>query len=254
MVEASEGSGYCAAVPAAKVFIAFEQARGLLAEVNRKRVLIAGIVGVVLLAALSPLLWEHRELVSREYVQALADLVASKGPLLFFGLLALLPLAGVPVSPFLLVAPAFGTAVALTGCISAMATNMALGWLIAGRLFRPFFERLVARFGYSVPELSPGRMTSVAVMLRIMPGMPFPLQNYLLGLARMPFGRYMAVSLPLNAAVVTGIVLAGDAILKGSVVMAFGAAALLIALAIGLRALRARYKRQELEKDLHGSV
>ncbi len=220
----------------------------------RKRILIASLVGLALLAALVPLLWEHRGLVSRENAQALADSVKEMGPLAFFGLLAVLPLAGVPVSPFLVVAPAFGTTVALVGCISAMGTNMALGWLIAGRLFRPFFERLVARFGYSVPELSPGRMTSVAVMLRIMPGMPFPLQNYLLGLARMPFGRYMAVSLPINAAVVTGVVLAGDALLNGNVGLAFAAAALLIGLAIGLRALRARYRRQGLERELRESV
>ena len=226
------------------------------ASVTRRRILLLALALAAVAAALvlAPQVWELRGWLGREKLQSAAEMVAAMGPLAFFAGLAILPLFGVPVSPFLIAASAFGATVAVLGCVVALSINMALGWLIAGRLFRPFFERLVARFGYAPPQLSPGSMVSAALLLRITPGIPFPLQNYLLGLARMPFGRYMAVSVPTNAAVACVIVLAGDAILKGNGALALLALAAGIALVLALRWARLRYRRAALESQLDGSV
>ena len=122
-----------------------------------------------------------------------------------------------------------------------------VSWLVAGKWFRPPFERLVSRLGYTVPEMTKETMITVAAMLRITPGTPFPLQNYLLGLARMPFGWYMAVSLPLNLSIAFSIVWFGDALIKGNATMILLAFSVIIAVILAVRQLRARLKRKSLD-------
>lgn len=190
--------------------------------------------------------WPYRHAISVEDLKAAVESIAEMGPWAFFACMAVLPLFWVPVSPFLLLAPVFGTGVAITGSLLAVAINMSLAWLVSGKWFRPFFERLVARFGYSVPTFSDRGMTSVAVMLRITPGIPFPLQNYLLGLARMPYGKFMLVSVPISGAASIGIILFGDAVLRGNLGLAMFAVALLILIALIVRHVRGRYMAQRV--------
>ena len=183
-------------------------------------------------------------------VRAAVDLLAGFGPVTFFAAMAILPSLWAPVSPFLILAGAlYDMPLALLGSGLALSSNMAISWLVAGRWFRPPFERLVHRFGYTVPEMTKKTMVTVAALLRITPGIPFPLQNYLLGLARMPFGWYMAVSLPLNLSIAFSIVWFGDALLKGNATMILLALSVIIALSLAVRQLRARLKRKSLDPE-----
>lgn len=209
-------------------------------------------IGLAVLGLLigAVLVWKFRSELSGIEIQPAIDWIASFGPIPFFVAMAILPSFWFPVSPFLLLAGAiYEMPVAIVGCAAALAGNMALSWLLAGRLFRPPFERLVHRFGYSVPELKKESMFTVAVLLRITPGMPFPLQNYLLGLARMPFLWYMGISLPLTLVLSLSIVIFGDAILKGNVALILLAISLLVALSIGVRYLRARLRAKTVVEE-----
>ena len=182
-------------------------------------------------------------------VQAAVDWIADFGPVPFFTAMAILPSLWAPVSPFLILAGAlYDMPLALLGSGLALSSNMAISWLVAGKWFRPLFERLVHRFGYTVPELTKETMVTVAALLRITPGMPFPLQNYLLGLARMPFAWYMAVSVPLNLSIAFSIVWFGDALLKGNATMILLALSVIIALSLAVRQLRVRLKRKSLDQ------
>jgi uncharacterized membrane protein YdjX (TVP38/TMEM64 family) len=194
--------------------------------------------------------WQFRGEIIGIDVRAMVEWVASFGPMPFFIAMAILPSLWAPVSPFLVVAGlTWNLPTALLGCGAALAFNMALSWLLAGKLFRPAFERLVHRFGYSVPEITHKSMISVAVLLRITPGMPFPLQNYLLGLAGMPFAWYMAISVPLMLLMASSIIIFSDAILKGNKTMVLLAVGLFIVLALVVRQARIRLKRKSLVEE-----
>ena len=207
----------------------------------------ATVVGLTLMALV---VWRFRHDLGDIDIKAAVDWIASFGPVPFFVAMAILPSLWAPVSPFLLLAGAiYDMPIALGGCAVALASNMALSWLLAGKLFRPLFERLVHRFGYSVPEMKNESMVTVAVLLRITPGMPFPLQNYLLGLAQMPFGWYMGISLPLTLAMAFSIILFGDAILKGNVTVVLLAISLFVALSIGVHYLRSRLKQKAVGEE-----
>lgn len=196
------------------------------------------------------LVWQFREEIRGIDVRAMVDWIASYGPIPFFAAMAILPSLWAPVSPFLIVAGlTWNLPIALSGCGIALAFNMALSWLLAGKLFRPVFERLIHRFGYSVPEITHKSMISVAVLLRITPGLPFPLQNYLLGLARMPFAWYMAISVPLMLLMASSIIIFSDAILKGNKTVMMLAVVLFVVLGLVVRQVRTRLRGKSMVEE-----
>lgn len=197
--------------------------------------------------------WQYREQISMDNVRLAIEHIAELGPFVFFAAMAILPLFWVPVSPFLFLASVFGTATGIGGCLLAMAINMTISWLVSAKWFRPFFEKLINRMGYSIPVVSQESMMGVALMLRITPGIPFPLQNYLLGLAQMPYLKYMLVSLPTTMVIVSGVVLFGDAIVKGDMKLALLALGFIAALTVGLRHLRKRMNAKREEEATSGN-
>lgn len=214
--------------------------------IRKKRLLILLVCGVLAGLVGLAVLWQFRDYLTVAQLQDWVKQVADLGPFVFFGCMAILPLFWFPMSPFLFLAPVFGTPVAIAGSLSAMAINMTLGWFVSGKLFRPFFERLVARFGYEVPELSNKGLVGLTLALRLTPGVPFPLQNYLLGLARMPFGLYLLVSIPTNALVSVSVLLFGEALMKGSVGLALAAVGVFAVVTLIVRTWQVRMKAREL--------
>ena len=205
------------------------------------------VVAVVLLTA--------AVLVARGYdvkglLQEGLAVVRSAGPTVFFLAMAVLPAVGVPMTFFTVPAgsvfgPQLGTPLVVALALAAITANMALSYFLASRAFRPLLESLVQRLGYKLPQVDAGGVNDLIVLLRVTPGVPFPAQNYLLGLARVPFGRYLTVSaliqLPINAA----IVLFGDAMLSGKGRVAFLSLLLLLALMAGTQMVRKHYAKKK---------
>jgi uncharacterized membrane protein YdjX (TVP38/TMEM64 family) len=180
-------------------------------------------------------------------VRALAEramaLVRAQGPVVFFLAMAILPGVGAPASPFDLAAgPAFGEQlgmplVVVLAC-AALTVNMTLTYWLARRALRPVLERLMTRFGYKLPALEPSELMDLTIVMRVTPGMPFVIQNYLLGMARVPFGRYVIVSSVIIWIYTVGIVLFGDAVLHGKGGMAVVAVSVLVVAAVATHWVR----------------
>jgi uncharacterized membrane protein YdjX (TVP38/TMEM64 family) len=128
--------------------------------------------------------------------------------------------------------------------IAALLVNMALSYFLASRAFRPLLEALVRRLGYKLPEVGSGDATDLIVLLRVTPGLPFPVQNYLLGLARVPFGKYMIISGVISGSLTTGFILFGDALLHGKGGVALFSILLLLALTVATHLVRKHYGRK----------
>jgi uncharacterized membrane protein YdjX (TVP38/TMEM64 family) len=171
------------------------------------------------------------------------------GPTVFFLCMSVLPAMGVPLLVFTLsaaplFAPQLGLPLVMLLALSAVTTNMALGYALAVRVLRPALTRLVRRLGYSLPVVADADAGDLIVLLRVTPGPAFAIQNFLPGLASVPFGRYLLLScltaLPLNAA----IVFFGDSLVQGrgrlALLGVLLVAAVLAALHLIRRHLRAR--------------
>jgi uncharacterized membrane protein YdjX (TVP38/TMEM64 family) len=142
------------------------------------------------------------------------------GALPFFTAMAVLPAIGFPISAFNVAAgPVFGPTMGVGSVIAcgslAIAANLTGCYWIAAGAMRPLMERWVKRLGYTVPELPARTAWEIILIVRIIPGPPLFLQSYLLGLARVPFGTYLLVSMAVQVTFLSATVLAGDAFMRG---------------------------------------
>jgi uncharacterized membrane protein YdjX (TVP38/TMEM64 family) len=201
---------------------------------KRKLLLLAGAgllcAGVLALAVM-------RGVDLRGLVQQGLDLITAAGPVAFFGGMALLPLFGAPLLAFVLTAgPAFGPRYGMPAVVGlsllAVTFNMMVAYFLARRGMRPFLSSLVMRLGYRMPEMQGGDATDLLIIMRVTPGVPFCVQNYMAGLANVPLRPYIIVSCIAVWANNTAFVLFGDALLHGKgkmVLISIGCLAALVA-------------------------
>lgn len=206
--------------------------------------------GLLLLAALAALAWLTRRTDAADFVRSGIAFFRQAGPLPFFAAMALLPAVGFPLSPFTVAAgpvfgPTMGVGPVILAALVAVAVNVALSYWIAGRLLRPWVERFVVWLGYRLPEIRGDSAWGAALVVRIVPGPPFFLQSYLLGLARVPFVIYMCVSTLVPSAYVIGIVLFGDAFARGDRSAMIGAGALILVAGGAIHQLRRRWSAKK---------
>ncbi|HWL63542.1 MAG TPA: hypothetical protein VNQ32_12135 [Steroidobacteraceae bacterium] len=183
-------------------------------------------------------------------VNATLNLLRIAGPTTFFVAMALLPAVGAPLSLFCITAgsvfsPQLGMPVVILLSLSSIAANIALSYLLARRALRPLCEYVLGRLGYQLPLVGPGVVTDLVVLLRVTPGLPFPVQNYLLGLAAVPFLRYFLIScliaFPLNAS----IIIFGEALLQGRGRTALFGLLLVLTAMVGIHLVRRRYSARD---------
>lgn len=167
--------------------------------------------------------------------QAIADCIGwlrMAGPGTFFGGMAVLPAVGFPLFPFTLAAgPAFGETmggvnVALCA-LAAVAVNVTLSYWLARTVFRAVVQRVMVWMGFRLPELPQGAAWEAAFIVRLVPGLPFCVQSYLMGLMRLPVLPYTVASVSVPAIYIFGVVLGGEALwngrMKTGMTIAFGA-------------------------------
>lgn len=176
-------------------------------------------------------------------------LVRTAGPGVFFPAMAVLPAVGVPVLTFLLVAgPVFGErlgmGLVLALSLGAITLNIILSYFVAKYALHSLLERMLRRFGYELPKVEKGDATDLAIIVRVTPGIPFFVQNYLLGLAGVPFLRYLMISCLFSWSYAVGFVLFGDALLQGKGKIAMIAISLLIAATAATHLARKHYQKR----------
>jgi len=225
--------------------------RGMESPVPRARIsagllvklgLLAAVVGAVGLLAL-------RGVDVRGGVESALDWVRAAGPWTFFLAMAILPALGFPVSPFTLSAgPVFGPVMGLGWVIAAsfaaITVNLIIGYSLARWAMHPLLERLMLRLGYKLPQVPPDQFRDWTILMRVTPGPPFVVQNFVLGLARVPLRIYLTVSVIVCWSYTLGFIVFGDALVQGKGRMAFLGALLLVAAITGLQLLRKHFARK----------
>lgn len=176
-------------------------------------------------------------------VSRCVEALREAGPAPFFTAMAVLPVFGFPLAPFTFAAgpvfgPTMGAGTVVACAILATMVNVALSYWVAARALRPLAERLIKWSGHELPRMPEGTDWEVSLLVRIVPGTPFFLQSYLLGLARVPFGVYIVVSSLVPAAYIAGTILAGDALMRGDRGALAAAGVMLALAAVGLHRLR----------------
>lgn len=171
------------------------------------------------------------------------------GPVTFFAAMAVLPTLGCPLALFTLsAAPLFaerlGLPWVLALSLAALAGNLALSYVLGRFFLRRWVGRLLVWLGYKLPEVKSEDQAGVTVLIRVVPGPPFFLQNYLLALIAVRFGTYLGVSWVIASAYIVVFVLFGESLAQGRGKLALLAAGLLIALIMAVNLIRRHYTRK----------
>jgi uncharacterized membrane protein YdjX (TVP38/TMEM64 family) len=122
-------------------------------------------------------------------------------PVLTLVLMAVLPLAGFSIGVVYVVAglkfglAGGGLAIACVTAVHLIGTH----WIARSFLREPL-RRFLARRNYRLPEAPKGAEKSLAAMVALVPGAPYFLRNYALGLSGIPLRRYFWVCLAIYTA------------------------------------------------------
>ena len=219
------------------------------APAPNKRALLLKLAAVVVVLGVAAVL-VMRGVDLKGLLQHALATVQQAGPLVFFSAMALLPAVGAPLSPFSLTAGSIfgaqlGMPLVIICALAAITTNIVLTYFLASYAFRPLLEKIVTRLGYKLPAVEAGDAADLIVLLRVTPGVPFPAQNYLLGLARVPFGKYLVISCAVQWAFNAAFILFGDALLHGKGKLAILGLSALVALTAGTHLVRKHYERRK---------
>jgi len=162
---------------------------------------------VVLTLAGAGLVFRHTELTW----SGLIDWIGALNPVAVLPLMALLPIAGFPISVVYLVAGArFGPI--WGGVVVAGVTLVHLlgTYLVARSFLREPLRRFIERRHAQLPEIPEDEQAAICVIAALVPGLPYVVRNYLLALAGVKLRYYLWVCLPIYTARSYVTILLGD--------------------------------------------
>ena len=128
----------------------------------------------------------------------------------------------------------------------ALALNMTWTYWVAAYPARGVIEKVLANTSLRIPDLPKQDHVRLILMLRLTPGLPLFIHNYILGFLRTPFRLYLPLSLALSGPIAIGILLTGGALMEGKAGLAIAGLGIVVIAVLGTRMLRARLARKKI--------
>ena len=160
-------------------------------------------------------------------------------PWSLIAVLATLPGLGFPISPVLVLfgvvlAPRYGMPATLALAFAAQGLCTTWTYALAAGPLRGLLTGYVLRHR-ELPELTEGNTIRLGLILRLTPGIPYALQNIVLGILGIRLRPYLLVSLPTTSLWTAGFVITGAGIFKGQIGWAITGVVILIVLVLATR-------------------
>ena len=158
--------------------------------------------------------------------------------------LAVLPGFVLPCAPLLILVGIWGAEYGIVkACIysiAALIVNLIWTYWFAYGPGSSLVNKILQKFGHRIPKLPTKNLLEWGVILRLTPGVPFIFSNYILGLLKMPFGKYLLVSIPIISVTDCGFILASAGIFGGGWKYIWAGISILIVMIIGGRLIGAK--------------
>ena len=153
--------------------------------------------------------------------------------------MATLPGLGFPSSATLMlfgvvVAPHYGMPAAVALAIAAQSLCSIWTYGLAAGPLKRLLRRYLLR-ERALPEMSKHNAVRLGLILRLTPGIPYALQNIILGIMGMRFRDYLLVSIPTTSLWTACFVITGGAIFKGQLGWAIAGLVILIVVILATR-------------------
>lgn len=174
-------------------------------------------------------------------------------PLFYYTLaIAILPIFMMPITPIFILAAAraqYGNLwEVLFFCWVGVSINIIVSYFIASK-FGDFVREKFEKRGINVPEIPESYQCELVFLLRMIPGNPISVQNYMLGLAKVDFAKYVIVSIPIHMLHSFVYIYFGDGIFTGKIGTLISGGVFLAMLAIISRVLKRIYDRYEEKRN-----
>lgn len=163
-------------------------------------------------------------------------------PLILFAAIAVLPGFAFPASPLLILAGVVWGSNPLGCGLALLAVIINISWshlLAAGPGNRIILRLLGSRWQrwQDIPAADHWR---IACLLRVTPGVPLFVQNYMIGVLGVPLLHSLAIALPITGLYVCGFVLTGGAIFQGRIGLLILGISILVAATLAVKIIRRR--------------
>lgn len=153
------------------------------------------------------LIWRYTDLT----LAGVTDWIGGLSPLAVLPAMALLPIAGFPISVVYLVAGArFGPVGGGIVVAGVTAVHLLGSYAIARSFLREPLRRFIARRHAHLPHIPQDEQAAVCLIASLIPGLPYVVRNYLLALAGVRLRYYFWVCLPIYVARSYVTILLGD--------------------------------------------
>jgi len=104
------------------------------------------------------------------------------------------PAIGMPVSVLYLLSGAlYGVKAGLLIIAVGLFGNLLLTYFLSAKIFHKFFKKMLLKRGFN-PVIKESNMTKLVLLIRLIPGTPLVVQNYLLGMLKAPLKSYLFLS------------------------------------------------------------
>ena len=212
--------------------------------------LAAAFAAVVLFSVFEPEILGFAEFVKKQISPLFARIESL--PLWAYPLACfLLPIFVLPITPVYFAAGASNANILLVIflCYFGVVLNMAFSYFIS-RKFSDFARGILNRRGAEIPNISEKSATDIVFLVRMIPGNPLCVQNYLLGLSGVDFKKYMEVSMIVQAFHVSGYIYFSEGIVRGDFTALIFGASLICVFIAAARILKRRkqYGISEIER------
>ena len=191
-------------------------------------------------------------LASLKEVWTVTQAYLTKNPWALFLALVILPGLPVPTSLLMLTAGVVWReqpVMACGLCMLALALNFTWTYWLAAGPARRLVEKLLTATSLKIPELPHGDHLKLILVLRLTPGIPLFLQNYLLGFLRAPFYLYLPVSLLCTGIIGSGVILSGAGLADGNLKWAITGVSLIVLGGVFTHLVRGWLERRKKAKE-----
>ncbi len=163
-------------------------------------------------------------------------------PVALFAAIAILPGIGFPVSALLVLAGVVWGSTPLACGLALIAVLMNITWshLLASGIGGKWLRLLLGKHWERWSSTAGTGDWRLACILRITPGIPLFVQNYLMGLLGIPLRHSLAIAIPTTGLYVCGFVLTGGAIFEGRIGLLIVGVSVLVAASLAVKMIRRR--------------
>lgn len=175
------------------------------------------VLAVLLLMIGAPLVWLFRVELTEllQLARHQAEELGKINPIVLIAAIAILPAVGFPVSIFYIIGSiAYGVVWGLVYSGIGVALNISLCYWIANSFFRKWIVSYIGKRGHKAFGVPKAQQRSTVIAVRLMPGIPLSVHNYILGVAAIPFKKYLIYSWPIEMFWAVFFILAANTAIK----------------------------------------